>query len=259
MRLPDTKQRNTKESGLQMGAAEEQETKTKGAGVAVRRGVKQALPIVLGYIPVGFAYGVLAQKSGLNLLNTVAMSIIVFAGSAQLIGAGLFGAAAAPFTLIFTTFVVNLRHLLMSAALAPKLKGWKRWQIALFGYELTDETFALHTVRMAKQSPVKAETFAINVTAQASWVLGSLLGYFAGGRIADVRPVGLDYALPAMFIALLVPQLVKPVYLLVAILSAILSVILLLAGFSQSHVILATVIASTAGLGIEQWTRKSSS
>lgn len=225
-------------------------------GKEMYTGIKQALPIVLGYIPVGFAYGVLAQKGGLNMVNTVAMSIIVFAGSAQLIGAGLIAAAASPFTLIFTTFVVNLRHLLMSAALAPKLAGWKKWQLALFGYELTDETFALHTMRMVKTAPAKAETYAVNVTAHSSWVLGSLLGYLAGGRIADVRPVGLDYALPAMFIALLVPQLIKPVYLLMAITAAALSVGLQLLGYGQSHVILATVIASTLGLAIAQWIKK---
>lgn len=222
-------------------------------------GVRQALPIVLGYIPVGFAYGVLAQKSGLGLFNGVAMSVIVFAGSAQLIGAGLFGAAASPFTLIFTTFVVNLRHLLMSAALAPKLKGWRKWQIALFGYELTDETFALHSMRMAKSAPPKIETFAVNITAQSSWVVGSMIGYIAGGQIADVRPVGLDFALPAMFIALLVPQVVKPVYLMMAVLAAGLSVTLYLLGFSQSHVIIATMVAATVGVGVEQWMTKPSS
>jgi len=222
-------------------------------------GVRQALPIVLGYIPVGFAYGVLAQKNGLDLFNAVAMSVIVFAGSSQLIGTGLFGAAASPFTLIFTTFVVNLRHLLMSAALAPKLKGWEKWQIALFGYELTDETFALHTMRMARMDPPKVETFAVNLTAQSSWIAGSLLGYLAGGQLADVRPVGLDFALPAMFIALLVPQVVKPVYLMMAVLAAGLSVTLYLLGFSQSHVIVATIIAATIGVGVEQWMKNSSS
>lgn len=222
-------------------------------------GVRQALPIVLGYIPVGFAYGVLAQKSGLGLFNCVAMSVIVFAGSAQLIGAGLFGAAASPFTLVFTTFVVNLRHLLMSAALAPKLKGWHKWQIALFSYELTDETFALHSMRMANRSPLKIETFAVNITAQSSWIAGSLIGYIAGGQIADVRPVGLDFALPAMFIALLVPQVVKPVYLMMAILAAGLSVTLYLLDFSQSHVIIATMVAATVGVGVEQWMTKPSS
>ena len=70
----------------------------------VWHGVRQALPIVLGYIPVGFAYGVLAQKNGLGMFNAVAMSLIVFAGSAQLIAAGLFGVAASPLTLIFPHF-----------------------------------------------------------------------------------------------------------------------------------------------------------
>lgn len=223
---------------------------------SIVNGMRQAVPIVLGYIPVGFAYGVLAEKSGLGPLTGIGMSIIVFAGSAQLIGAGLFAAGASPVTLIVTTFVVNLRHLLMSAALAPKLNGWKKWQLALFGYELTDETFALHTMRMKEASPPKAETFAVNVTAQASWVFGSLVGYLLGGQIADVRPIGLDYALPAMFIALLVPQFVKPVYLVMAVVSGLLSVILYLLGFSQSHVIAATVIASTLGLGMEQWMKK---
>ena len=225
----------------------------------ILRGVRQALPIVLGYIPVGFAYWVLAQKSGLGLLNAVGMSLIVFAGSAQLIGAGLFGAGAAPLTIIITTFVVNLRHLLMSAALAPKLRGWKKRQIAFFAYELTDETFALHSMRMAKDSPRLAETFGVNITAQASWVFGSLVGYLAGGQITDVRPVGLDYALPAMFIALLVPQVVKPLYLAMAVLAGSLSVTLCLLGFSQSHVIVATVVASTAGLGVGEWMNRSSS
>ena len=231
----------------------------KRKGTNLWNGLRQALPIVLGYIPVGFAYGVLAQKNGLGMFNAVAMSVIVFAGSSQLIGAGLFGAAVSPFTLIFTTFVVNLRHLLMSAALAPKLKGWKKWQIALFGYELTDETFALHTMRMARKAPPKVETFTVNITAQSSWIIGSLLGYLAGGQLTDVRPIGLDFALPAMFIALLVPQVVKPVYLMMALLAAGLSVTLYLLGFGQSHVIIATIIAATVGTGVEQWMKNSSS
>lgn len=224
--------------------------------IAWFNGVKQALPIVLGYIPVGFAYGVLAQKGGLSLFNTVAMSIIVFAGSAQLIGTGLFAAGASMPAIILTTFIVNLRHLLMSAALAPKLQQWKKWQLALFGYELTDETFALHSMRMAKAQPPIAESFGVNVTAQTSWVLGSLLGYLVGGQIADVRPVGLDYALPAMFIALLVPQIMKIPYLLMAVVAGLLSTILFLSGFSQSHVIVATVVASTLGVVVEQWMKK---
>jgi 4-azaleucine resistance transporter AzlC len=80
---------------------------------------RQTLPIILGYVPVGFAYGVLAQKSGLSGINTLLMSLLVYAGSAQLIAVGLFAAGAAPLAIVATTFVVNLRHLLMSAPWRP--------------------------------------------------------------------------------------------------------------------------------------------
>ncbi len=224
--------------------------------ISITKGMRQAVPIVFGYIPIGFAYGVLAQKSGLGVFAGIGMSALVFAGSAQLIAVGLFAAGASALSILITTFVVNLRHLLMSAALAPKLNGWKKWQIALFGFQMTDETFALHSSRMAKQQPAKSEIFALNVTAQSSWILGSAFGFFMGGQITDVAPVGLDFALPAMFIALLVPHLVKPVTLAMAALAGALSVALFLLGFSQSHVIVATIVCATLGLMVEQWIKK---
>jgi 4-azaleucine resistance transporter AzlC len=230
---------------------------------ALWRGLKTVLPVILGYLPVGFAYGVLAEKSGLSLLNTVAMSVIVYAGSAQLIGTGLIAAGSGPLALIFTTFIVNLRHLLMSAALAPKLSGWKKWQIALFASELTDEAFALHSLRMAAvqppANPPLAETFAINLLAHSAWIVGSLVGFLAGGQIADVKPIGLDYALPAMFIALLVPQVLKPLYLTMGACAAALSVALVLAGFGRVNVIIATIVCATCGALLDAWINRKSS
>jgi 4-azaleucine resistance transporter AzlC len=153
---------------------------------------RQALPIILGYVPVGFAYGVLAQKSGLSGLNTILMSVLVFAGSAQLIAVGLFASGAAPLAVVATTFVVNLRHLLMSAALAPFLRAWSKTRLALFAYQMTDETFALHANRFAKGETGPGETFGINVIAQSAWVGGTVLGLAASTLITDIRPIGLD-------------------------------------------------------------------
>lgn len=220
--------------------------------------LRQSMPIVLGYIPVGFAYGVLAQKAGLDVWNTLFMSVFVFAGSAQLIAVGLIGAGAAPLAIVLTTFIVNLRHLLMSAALAPNLKDWKPWQLAAMTAELTDETFALHAARFANGNFSKRETLAINVIAQASWILGTWLGLAASGLIADVRPLGLDYALPAMFLALLLSQIRSRVHILVAVIAGFTAVGLFALGCTQWHVILATVAAATIGLGVEQWTSKKS-
>ena len=231
---------------------------TKGES-ALASAFRQTLPIILGYVPVGFAYGVLAQKSGLSDMNTILMSALVYAGSAQLIAVGLFAAGAAPLAIVATTFVVNLRHLLMSAALAPYLRAWSKTRLALFAYQMTDETFALHAGRFAKGEIGTGETFGINVIAQSAWVGGTVLGLAASTLITDIRPIGLDYALPAMFIALLLGQLKSRQHLAVAVIAGLLSTALMLAGLDQSHVLAATIIAATIGLGVHAWTSKRSS
>ena len=215
------------------------------------KGVSLAAPIVFGYVPIGFAYGVLALKAGLSPANTLGMSIFVYAGSAQFIAAGLIGAGAPALTIILTTLIVNLRHMLMSAALSPYLKGWRRFQLVLFGYELTDETFVLHSTRIATLAPSKIETFAINLTAQISWVLGTWLGVITGQQISDIRPFGLDYALPAMFIALLVYQLKDKVYVLAGLFAGVVAVTLALLGINYWNVILATLGGATLGVILE--------
>jgi len=219
-------------------------------------GFSQAVPIWLGYVSVGFAYGVLAQKAGLSALYTILMSVIVYAGSAQLIAVGLFTAGASAASIIVMTLTVNLRHLLMSAALSPVLKGWTKPQLAAFAFELTDETFVLHSSRLIHSDPVKTETFAINLSSQCSWVLGSWLGFSVGRTITDVRLFGLDYALPAMFIALLVLQIRHRIQVIVAILSGLLAVGLVLLGVGQWAAIIATIVGATVGMGLEQWIKR---
>ena len=220
------------------------------------KGVQRALPIVLGYVPIGFAYGVLAGKSGLSEANTLLMSLIVFAGSAQFIAVGLFASGTGPAAVILTTFVVNLRHMLMAAALAPYLEGWKRRYLAFFSYELTDETFALHSSRAVELRKSRIEALSLNITAQLSWVTGTVLGIFASGLIGDVKPLGLDYALAAMFIGLLVGQCESKIRVLTALISGGIATGLYLLGLHQFYIILATILGATLGLGVEQWTKR---
>jgi 4-azaleucine resistance transporter AzlC len=219
------------------------------------RGVIAALPIMLGYLPVGFAYGVLAHKAGLSTLNILLMSIIVFAGSAQLIAVGLVTNGIAPLTIILTTFIVNLRHLLMSAAIFPHVARWRKRELAGFAYELTDETFALHSTRFDLGQLDQSEAFAINIVSHITWVLGGWLGVVAGQLVVEVEPLALDYVLPAMFIGLLVMQIKSRTQVWVALLAGVASVAFLLLGFSQLHVIIATMIGATFGAWIDGWTR----
>lgn len=220
--------------------------------------ISSAMPVVLGYLPIGFAYGVLAINAGLSTFQIVLMSIIVYAGSAQLIAVSLFAQSIQPLSIIATTFIVNLRHMLMSAALAPSLRDWKSYQVGVFSYELTDESFGVHSLRFDRGENQPKSTILINVICQSAWVLGSFLGAVAGNLIQDVRPFALDYALPAMFIALFILQIKHRRHLIIAILSAGLSLVLWQLGATQWHVIIATIIAATIGAGVETWQKQTS-
>lgn len=209
------------------------------------RGCRLALPVVLGYLPVGFAFGVLASKAGLTLLVTMLMSLFVYAGSAQLIAVDLISAGASVAAVIMTTFVVNLRHLLMSAAVAPHLRAWSRLRQALFSAQMTDEAFAVDMALFHAAPADKNEVLGLHMTAHLAWISGGTLGFLFGDLIGDVRPWGLDFALPAMFLALLWPHLRIPPRLLAAVLAGGFSVAFSLAGGTRWSVILATASAAT--------------
>lgn len=223
----------------------------------VKRILTPALPVVMGYIPVGFAYGVLGVNAGISTLNTILMSLIVFAGSAQLMATVFFAQGLNPFSIIITTFIVNLRHLLMSASLSTHMKAWKKAEVAGFCYELTDETFAVHSMRFSVGDTAALPAMTINVICQLSWVIGTILGALAGNLISDVEPFALDYALPAMFIALLILQVHNRKHVIVAVVGAMISIVLWKIGITQWNVILATVIGATLGAVLETSNRKS--
>ncbi|GAB7023368.1 AzlC family ABC transporter permease [Salidesulfovibrio brasiliensis] len=223
---------------------------------AVFQAARKIAPLAMGYIPVGMAFGVLAQKAGLSLVNTVLMSVLVYAGSAQLIAVGMFAAGMPPLSIVLTTFVVNLRHLLMSAAMTPHLRKWGPFRMAAFCYELTDETFALHSMRFGRGDRDMRQTFLINAMAQTVWVLSSWAGALAGSGVPDVEPLALDYALPAMFIGLLAMQAENGLKWLTAGFTGLVAIALVQAGLDQWSVIMATVIGATFGAGVETWTRK---
>ncbi|MBA4385101.1 MAG: branched-chain amino acid ABC transporter permease [Anaerolinea sp.] len=217
----------------------------------VKRIITPALPVVLGYIPVGFAYGVLGVNAGIGTFNTILMSLIVFAGSAQLMATGFFVQGLNPFSIIITTFIVNLRHMLMSASLSTHMKQWRKFEVAGFCFELTDETFAVHSLRFNGGDTAALPAMTINLICQLSWVLGTILGALAGNLISDVRPFALDYALPAMFIALLILQVHNRKHVIVAVVGAVISIVLWKIGITQWNVILATVIGATLGAILE--------
>ena len=209
------------------------------------RGVRLALPVMMGYFPVGFAFGVLAVGAGITAFDAVFMSFAVYAGSAQLIAADLVQAGIAAVSIILTTFIVNLRHMLMSAAVSPHLAGFSKPWLALFSAEMTDETFALHIARFSSGTVDKGEILGINAASHAMWVVSGLFGALLGDVFTDVKPYGLDYALCGMFIGLLLPHCRIPRRLAAALLASGLAVFFTLSGLADWSAILATAISAT--------------
>jgi len=175
-------------------------------------GVKALLPILLGVIPFGMIYGVLALGAGLPGGVALAMSSIVFAGSAQFVGAQLIATGTPGVVIVLTTFIVNLRHMLYGASVAPHLKHlhplW-RWLLA---YLLTDEAYAVTITHYnqpgASPSPSARKHWyflGAGLALWSTWQASTVVGIFLGAQVP--ASWALDFTLTLTFIALVVPAL----------------------------------------------------
>lgn len=219
----------------------------KTYSAVITDGAKAAWPICLGYIPVGIAFGVIAQKTGLTLLEIGLMSCIVFAGSSQFIAVSMIGSGAGLLPIIITTFTVNLRHLLMSSALAVHLRLTDPRLIALFSYGVTDESFALNLGRFRMGEWTWREALAVNHVANATWIVSTIAGGYAGSLIPP-GAFGIDYALVAMLLSLLIFQLRDSLYVAVAAFSGLLAVVLAITLPGNLYMVIAPIIAASLGL-----------
>jgi len=204
-------------------------------------------PICLGYVPIGLAFGVLAQKAGLNPLEIGLMSILVFAGSSQFIAVSMLSAGASTLAIVMTTFMVNLRHVLMSSSLAVFLENVSRAKVSLMAYGVTDESFAVNHPRWSQGRWDIDRALVVNHSANLAWIISTVLGG-VGGQFIPAGALGIDYALIAMFICLLIFQLKSRIYVITAIIAGVAAVVLALVIPGNSYIILAAIIAATIGL-----------
>lgn len=171
-------------------------------------GVRAELPLLIGVFPFGLIYGALALNAGLTPLASQLMSSIVFAGSSQFIAAQLFHDAVPGFVILLTIAVVNLRHALYSASLAPYVSSLPtRWKV-LISYLLTDEAYAPSILHYEKEGTMPYSHWFFLGAGFSLWFLwqvSTALGIFLGSAIPDSW--SLDFALPLTFIAMVVPVL----------------------------------------------------
>jgi 4-azaleucine resistance transporter AzlC len=211
-------------------------------------------PLLIGVMPFGMIYGALALSQGLSPAAALAMSTILFAGSAQFLFCQLFGAGAPALVIVAEVGLLNLRHALYSAALAPHIAHLpRRWKLAL-AYLLTDEAYATIARREAsgeasgEASDPHRHWFYLGagLGLWGSWQLSTVVGVLLGARLPVDWP--LDFALPLTFIAIVVPLIRNRTMLAVAAVSGI--VALLLAGLPFK---LGLLVAALVGMAVGWW------
>jgi 4-azaleucine resistance transporter AzlC len=215
-----------------------------------RAGARAALPIALGYLPVGIAFGVLARQAGLPLLDITLMSLFVYAGASQFIAVEMISRGIGGWPILLTTFFVNFRHFLMSSSLCLYFSKHSLRTLGLLSAQLTDESFALAMSDPSKIVNRPQYLFGLQATSQLAWVGGSLLGGLFAGLI-DSQGFGLAFALPGLFICLLILQIRSLPHFWVVIAAGIFSLFFKGVLPGNWYVVVAALLASGCGILIE--------
>ena len=214
-------------------------------------GATDTMPLVFGMVPFGLAYGIVAQSTGLTVSEAMAMSMIVFAGAAQFVSLPMFAEGASMALIAATTLLVNLRHLLMGVSLAPHVGRRPLWQKAALFFAMTDETYAVTISRTERARYSASYQLGSNAAGYAAWLASSLAGLFLGAHISDPLAWGLDFAMPATFLALLVPRLKDKASLAVFAVSALVSVAVMVAVPGKWYIMMACLAAVGVGAALE--------
>ena len=207
-------------------------------------GARDQLPLLLGVVPFGLIFGALAVSAGIPPLEAQAFSFFIFAGSAQFVAIGLVAGQTPALLIVATILVVNLRHMLYSAALGPHVQHLsRRWKVPL-AWLLTDEAFATASLRYQQDDRQHAHWYFLGtgLTLWASWQLSTLLGIALGARIPESW--SLDFALPLTFLAILVPQVRDRPSLAAALVAGVLAVAL--AGMPLKLGLMVSILAGVA-------------
>lgn len=173
-------------------------------------GARDIFPMLVGAAPFGVIFGTLVTTSPLPLALGQLMSLGIFAGSSQFIGIGLMSAGAGFLVIVATTLIVNLRHSLYAATLLPHVQHLPmKWRMTL-GFLLTDESFAVSYARLqthAGHPLAHWYMLGAGLTMYVNWQLWTLAGLVFGATVPGLESLGLDFAMVATFIAIVVPQL----------------------------------------------------
>lgn len=210
-------------------------------------GIRRSVPVFFGFLPVAITFAIMATATGLTVLETIAMSVFVFAGASQIMAMGMIGAGAGMLSVVLATFVLNLRHLIMSTCIFNKIRI-KNPLLKLVGaMSVTDEGFALITTEKDDKCNVPY-VFGIITLTYLSWVFGTVIGVVASNILPRIIADSFGIALYALFIALIVPDIKKSLRLfLTVVITAVINTVLCAFMATSWAIIVSTLVGAFVG------------
>ena len=217
-------------------------------------GLKTSVPVMMGFIPVAIAFAIMATSAGLDGFESVAMSVMVYAGASQMMAVGMIAEGAGYLAIVVATFIMNFRHFIMSTCVFERMKrNGKKTGVAMklfCSFGVTDESFAIFTTSDTKKCD-KWYFTGVFLGPYLSWIFGTLVGVLLGAVLPEIVSNSLGIALYAMFIALLVPNVKGNVRLLaVVFITAVVNLLLRLVIDANWALIASTLIGSAIGVFI---------
>ncbi len=182
-------------------------------------GIKDGIPIMLGYLSVSFGFGILAVGSGLSPLEAFLISATNLTSAGQVAGVGVIAAAGSYLEMVLTQLVINLRYALMGLSLSQKLdNSFRTPQRLIASFGITDEVFAVAYARMGKVTPIYM--FGLIIPPFIGWTMGTLLGAVSGSLLPQALSDAMGIMLYGMFLAIIIPPARKHRGVLLAVLIA---------------------------------------
>lgn len=170
------------------------------------RGMRAGVPVILGFVPVGIAFAIMARQAGLSVVETSLMSVTVFAGASQMMAAGMYAQGAGLAAIVLTTFILNLRHIIMSTCVFNRMQGCPTAARLPLAFGVTDESFAIFTTER-EENCTPWFFLGLILSTYLSWNVGTLIGALVSDLLPPMLTASLGISLYAMFIGLLVPGL----------------------------------------------------
>lgn len=215
------------------------------------QGIRDELPLLIGVIPFGFIFAILARQSGFSVIETLGMSLIIFAGSSQFLLIQLAVLNTPILIIVLSGIIINLRHLLYSISIAPYTKDFRSFWKIILSYLLTDEAYAVTITKFQKFDNSKKHWyfFGAGFALWFSWQFSTWMGVIIGTQLPSTW--SLDFALPLTFIALVIPMIKDRPGFLAALSSGIIASLAIHLPYK-----LGLIIAAIVGISVGLWSEE---